>query len=461
MIQRLTGRLSQFRIPVLCCVLASIVAPAGAQLSLDLSTTRAQYLVDEFLYVTITMTNVGSTDTPFTRFLQPDVGIVTFEIMTPDGQTHAYEPRGRASLSKGAPERSILWLAPGGHYTASVDLSYEMSRVPGKAAATYLGDAGVVKALPWEELRPTMVLSAPGEYSIRACYVIPAGWPLEPITLWSDELHVSVTEPTGQDLVAYSVIQMSPYDEDREEPWNAAAEEAEYYERMIRDYPTSIYARYACWSLGSIRGLAGSHYLRGTPEASGLIEDSVDLFLSVARDTGQEPFGLRATEAAAKALAAIGCNTEAQALLGDAFVWPTTTDSDRTRLLASMDHIETGYFRRSWGTASGSAGTQPLLPLRAFATALGYSVDWAATSNTATVSSRRVKAGIRPGRNDMTVNGVRLVGIRASLQDGRILVSPSVIATLMAAHYGKGMESAFPPQMIARAENGEQSRALP
>jgi hypothetical protein len=52
----------------------------------------------------------------------------------------------------------------------------------------------------------------------------------------------------------------------------------------------------------------------------------------------------------------------------------------------------------------------------------------------------------------MLVNSVRLVGVRTSLKDGRTMVSPSVIATLMAEHYGKGMAKAFSPRMIAQAQ---------
>jgi len=445
------SRLWQFRVLLLCCLLGSAVVPASAQLALGMSTTRTQYLTDEFLYVTITLENVGTQDVPFTRLLDPAVGIVSFEIMTPDGQSYSYEPRGRAALSQGAPERSILWLAPGGRYTNSVDLSYELRRVPGKATGMYEAD-GVIKPLPGpDEVRPAMLLSAPGEYSIRACYAVPEGWPLDPVTLWSNELHVSVVEPTGTDLGAYNVILTSPYGEGREEPWNVAAEEAEYYEQVIRDYPTSIYAIYARRSLASIHSSAGSHALRGRPEALERFRSAAALFVSAAQQAGQTPLGMRVTEAAAKNLARLGRNAEAQALLEDAFIWPTTTDSDRTRLLAWMQHIETGYFQREAGAVPMGATTQLSLPLRSFARALGFSVGWVPDTKSAVISTSKVTASIQPGHDYIMVNGTRRVGVRAALEEDRLRVSPSVIATLMAEHYGKGMANAF-PTLIAKTE---------
>jgi hypothetical protein len=450
MIWTSANRLSQFCV-LCCCLLGWAFAPVSAELSLELDSTRTQYLVDECFYVTTTLTNVGFGDAPLTILLDPEVGVVTLEIVTPDGRTHTYRPRGAAEVGLKGIQDSIMWLAPGGQYTSSVNLTYELTRVAGQTGGMYESD-GVPKPLPVPaKARPAPVLSTLGEYSIRVCYAIPQSWPIDPVTLWSNELRVSVAEPTGMDRAAYNVIQTSPYGEDREEPWNAAAEEAEYYAQVIHDYPTSVYATYARWSLGSIFGLAGSHYLRGKPEAPGLIEDSADLFLAVARDAGQGPFGLRATEAAAKGLAKLGRSAQAQALLEDAFTWPTTTDSDRTRLLAWMDQIETGYFQRSAGLgADSAAATQLSLPLRQFAKALSFSVGWVAASNTATVSSPRMKASLRPDEDGMMVNGIRRIGVRTSLKDGRTLVSPSVIATLMAEHWGKGMANAFPPHMVAQ-----------
>jgi len=453
MIRTSANRLSQFCV-LCCCLLGWALAPASAELSLALGSTRSQYLVDEYFYVTITLTNVGCRDAPFTILLDPQVGVVTFEIVTPDGRTHTYRPRGAAEVGLKGIQDSIMWLAPAGQYTNCVDLSYEMRWVPGEAAGFYDVD-GVLKPLPGPaRLLTATVLSAPGEYSIRACYAIPQNWPLDPVTLWSNELRISVADPTGVDLPAHQVIESGPRTGDQG-IWNAHQEQEECYEQVIRDYPQSTYALYARWALGSIRGLAGSHYLRGKPEAPGLIEDSADLFLAVARDAGQAPFGLRATEAAAKGLAKLGRSAEAQALLEDAFIWPATTDSDRTRLLAWMDHIETGYFQRSAGLgADSAAATQLSLPLRQFAKALGFSVSWVAASNTATVSSPRMKASLRPDEDDMMVNGVRRIGVRTSLKDGRTLVSPSVIATLMAEHWGKGMANAFPPHMVAQVAPG-------
>ena len=140
----------------------------------------------------------------------------------------------------------------------------------------------------------------------------------------------------------------------------------------------------------------------------------------------------------------------AQDLLEQSFLSPAATDYDRLEALSWMDHVESGEFERSGGLFVESQGVKLSLPLRALAKALGFSVGWVAASNTATISSPRMKASLRPDEDDMMVNGVRRIGVRTSLKDGRTLVSPSVIATLMAEHYGKGMADAFPPHMVAQ-----------
>lgn len=450
-------RLSVGLLCVLCiAVLGSLsgaAEPAEAGLALTLDTQRTEYLLDEMFYVTLTLTNTGFQDEAFTRLLSPEFGVVTFEITTPDGQTHTFHPQGSGTLSREGVRDSVMWLPPRDRYSASVDLTYEMELSQGTPAEQRLSN-GEDKPLPGPpEPRPATLLSAPGRYSIRACYLVPPNWPLEETVLWSNALKVFVAEPEGANLAAHKILRAGPGAEDRG-IWNAFPEAAETYERVLDERPGSVYATYARWSLASVRDLAGIHDQRGTAQARGLIESAADLFLSAAKDAGHTPFGLRATEAAAKVLARLGRSGEAASLVEDAFLWPTTTDGDRVRLLRLMNHIETGYFQQASGLSGDEQTAQLRLPLRRFAEALGFSAGWDAGRRLVTLSSSKVNASFRLGGNSMVVNGRRRAGVRTSLQDGHAYVSPSVIATLMADHYGRGVATALEP-MIAAVPAGE------
>jgi hypothetical protein len=206
---------------------------------------------------------------------------------------------------------------------------------------------------------------------------------------------------------------------------------------MLRGHPTSAYATYARWSLGSVHSFAAIESLRGKPEAIGALESAADLFLSVAKDAGQSPFGLRATEAAAKVLAMLGRPREAQALLEDAFSWPITADNDKARLLAWMDHIETGYFQREASVVPVS-GTMPVIvPLQQFAQAIGFSVQWDAEKGEARMTAPGVEAVLHAGDDGMVVNGTRQGPIVSELRSGEPFVSPSAIRLLMDAKYAR------------------------
>jgi hypothetical protein len=388
-----------------CFLLLAGIA-AAADLQLLLTSPKNQYLPDEPLFVTVTLSNVAIAEVAALRLLDPGDGVVSFQITAPGEERHNYCPWVRSAWTLDGLAETAIYLNPGAQYSASVDLTYEMR------------DGG----------RPT-VLSQPGEYVIVASYAMPEGWPADRLAAWSNELRLLVTEPRGIDRAAYDLLQSGARTHD-DGPWTLKEEQADCYETLLAKFPDSRYALPTLYYLAQLYDFKGTQILRGTPEAVEYLEEAAALYLSVAAAAVGGPPGLRATRAAARCFAKLGDVAAAQALLEEAFLSPAATDDDRVKALSRLGYLEEGGFERVSGIASA---TTPLaLPLRRLAEALGFSLDWASPTKTVTVSSSRLRSTIRPLEDSVMVNGLRRIGVRTSLKDGRTLVSPSVIATLMA-----------------------------
>jgi tetratricopeptide (TPR) repeat protein len=357
--------------------------------------------------------------------LDPSMGLLTFEIGAPDGTVRAYRPQGQATLAAEGIAESVIWLVPGGDYDAAVDLTYEMRG--GK---------------------PATVLSQPGEYRLRARYSIPKDWPAGPLSLSSDEVPITVGQPQGVDAEAHAALYdcALPYDL---RPWNAAKQQQESYERVLRDYPESAYALYARFSLGDILNFDGVHRMRGTPAGASSLERAAVLYRDAAEEDGDTPFGLYALRVAARCFAQLGDSTTAQDLLERSFLSPAATADDRVWALTFMDHVQTGVFRRGSGYGPATPTARLQVPLRRFADALGFRVDWDSSRRAVTASGARAKAVFRPDKGAIVINGAPRKGLWTSLAQGQTLVSPSVIATLMAEQYGTGMAKALAPLLAA------------
>ncbi len=284
---------------------------------------------------------------------------------------------------------------------------------------------------------------------IVASYAMPEGWPADPLAARSNEVRLVVTEPEGIDRAAYDLLQSGAQTHD-DGPWTLKEEQADCYETLLGKFPDSRYALPTLYYLAQLYDFKGTQTLRGSPEAVGYLQEATALYLNVAEAAAGTPPGLRAKRLAARCFAKLGDVATAQALLEEAFLSPAATDDDRTRALAWLGYLEEKGFERVSGIVSATA---PLaLPLRRFAEAVGFSVDWASATKTVVVSSSKVRSTFRAGDQSILLNGTprTRTGLRTSLKDGRIYVSPSVIATLMAEKYGQGIANAF-PNLIAKA----------
>ncbi len=421
----------------LCCLLALMAGPGAAQVVLELDAEKTEFLVDEPIFVTVAVRNVADVDVPILRLLEPGSGVLRFEIVAPGEEPRAYRPCAEASFTQEALEESVIWLAPGEAYSAAADLTEELREVPGRT-----------------EWQVAILLSVPGEYGIRASYCIPEDWPTGPLAVWSNEVYLLVSEPEGVDLAAHEILQAGS-ETGEKTLWNASSGQALYYEAVLGEYPESQYAIYARLFLGGTRHLDGVWRMRGTTEGVAALEAAATLYLTAAEQARDTPFGVRATMGAAMCSANLGDVVSAEALLEEVFLSPAATDADRVQVLLWLDRLESGSFERAAGLTCASTSPEPAVPLRSFAEALGFSVDWGSTTKTVAVSGRKLHSTISPGQNVMLVNGTPRTGVRTRLRDARTEVSPSVIATLMAEHYGKGMATAF-PQRIAKAPGATQ-----
>lgn len=406
-------------VAVLLCAAAVLgAAPARGELALQISTDKTQYLVDEPLYVTVTVRNVGKQDTQIVRLFHPG-DLLSFEIVPPDGKPYEYAPWVAFSMLPGGFERAAGRLLPGEQYSAAVDLTYDGTR--------------------------GTVLSRAGPYTIRGRYAIRDGLPGGPVDARSDELRLTVKEPEGVDRAAHDVLRKGARTHDRG-PWNAAAEQRACYERALREFPRSRYAPYVRFYLAQVYDCDGTfsfRNLRGTKKGEALIRRAAGLFLVVAKEASGTPLGAEAIRLAASRFAGVGDVARAQALFEEAFTSPRATDEDRLEVLSSLGHLESGLYQHESGLAPEMKITRLRLPLRRFAEAMGLSVAWDPKTKSLRLRGPKVQAGLKPGEYSMYISGGFRTDVTVSVKDGRTLVSRSVIAALMAAQQGKDASRQF------------------
>jgi len=381
-------------------------------LTLELRADKTRYLLDEPLLVTVVFDNRGTEDAPLIVVPAPVIGILDLEITAPGEQAHRGPAIAPGDFGPGRFVRPDVQVRPGGQYSTGM----------------YLRD------LAGGERRP--LRSRPGEYVIRAHYATPERWEGEPVELWSDPLRLAVTEPEGVDRRAYAVLQKGAQATDGK-IWGVGAERKEYYEQVLREYPESGYACYARHYLASRYSYEGSSRRRGTPEGAAALRRSAALRLAVAEEAGDTAFGVSAALGAGRTLATVGDTARAQAALEMAFTSPAATDEVRRQALSHLRDVESGYLHHASRLAAKQIRTPLALRLDRFAQALGLSVGWDQQTKTVTVSGPKVMAVLQPGEDHMVVNGKRVEGVRVSVKDGQVVVSPSVIGPLMAAQLGR------------------------
>jgi hypothetical protein len=399
--------------------------PAGADLSLELTSPKPHYLLDEPLFVTATVRNVGDSDAHILRLLDLALARLTLDIAPPGERARRYRPWVTGDIGLRGLAALLLHLRPGDKYGAALDITCE-----GRMATT--------------------TLSRPGKYVIRATYAIPEDWPGGPVALHSNELSVVVAEPGGTDRAAYDLLQDAPQAEERG-PWNAYREQASCYEALLRDFPESGYAIYARFYLAQVyEGRAHADARRSPPDAAADIRRAAGLYASVAEEAIDAPLGVYAKRLAGRCFAAVRDNAAAQALFEEAFLAPAATEADRLEVVGWLSHVQNGIFLEALRLPPRGPPSDLRLPLRAFARVLGLSVERDAAANTVTVSGPGVQCTMRPGADDMVLNGTQRTRVTISVKDGRVLVSGSVIAALMEAQgcWGRGMGKMFLPREV-------------
>jgi hypothetical protein len=307
-------------------------APCRAELDLSVSLPRTQYLLDEPVFVKITLANTGGQKASALRSLDPSFGILHFEICGPGEEVFRdYRPLMQATLLKDNLENLAIELAPAGRYDETVDMTYEMR---GPRAQTLLSQAG--------------------EYILRARYDIPGDWPSGPKSLISNEVKLTAAEPEGNDALARQLLYdcKLPFEL---RPWNAFKHQQASYEKVLKEYPESRYANPVRFHLAQVYEFQGEQALRGTSEGKQMLAKAAALQLAVSQTAGDTPLGLTAKRLAARAYAKIGDAAKAQELLQQVSVADAATQGDKLIVESWLGHVKSGEFEQ----AGGQAKAQP------------------------------------------------------------------------------------------------------
>jgi len=403
--------------PVVALVMSSLAfalatLPAAADLALEVSAPKTDYLLFEPLFVTVTLTNTGPEEVRLPVVLDTAMQLLSFEITAPGEPPHPYRPWVVGDFGPDGPAQALMTLGAGERYSADADLTYEM---------------GEDDALT--------VLNRPGEYRIRAFYSVPAQWPKGPLTVSSDKVRLVVSQPQGANRAAFDILTKVP--RHGFWPWSIRTQAAPYYRRIRHRYPQSAYAPYASYYLAQLYHSDGTDRMRGTREGRSHFEAAPRLHLSAADRVGDTPFGLHARMWAGRVLGQLGSVQKAQQCFEDVFLSPHAADDMRIEILSSMTSTETDILLRYPGHEGIARSAVVYLPLEVSAQALGFSVTWDEKRESATVTGPRVSMTVVPSESAVTINGDKLAHARATVKNGAVFVSPSAIRTMMLAHRGR------------------------
>jgi len=413
-----------------CTVLATITA-VYANVVLELATPKAHYLAGEPLFMVLTLRNTGTDDAVFVRSFDLWTTRLAFDITLPSGQHYRYESPLTATAK------------------------------PGNTAGTYLGARETYTfpfELTWQRGKKDLacLLSQPGDYMIRASYTMPG----EPKTvLRSNEHHILVKDPQGIDRVVYDLLRQVPR-VDEENLWmtskGADLQAIECYNMILREYPDSGYAPHVAFFLASLHEFR--HKMKEGEKGVDEIGRSAQLFILASEKLHSSPLKSMALESAGRCLALVNNSTQAWRLFEAALTDPTATDEDRIRMLLSMEHPP-DEFDHNGSDAASAVLAELGLRLRPVAEALGFKVGWDNRTKTIVIDGSRLHGTLQVDKAAATLNGVAHANIAASVIDGEVMVSPSLVRALLVAQRSKSGHSTPESSPTGeRADRKERSR---
>lgn len=365
-----------------------IAGTARAELVMELSTPKTQYVQHEPFWVVLAFMNTGTEEEKLVRSFDPAYDEMIVYITRPDGKRSPYDSpvkAARVPVSDWTP--MTVCLAPGEKFTAGLDLSRESRRD---------------------------TLSRAGEYRIRVVYEMPGD---DSITFESNECRLIVGEPRGVDRKVYDLLKAIPR-YNRESLWSVEPESRELqqktFQRILHRYPDSAYVPYVRLALAGHYSTLGYEW----PDESQRPEwarRSGEQYRLAADTLADSPLGAEAYSWAVRNYRRgqdrAGCRKAFEAELACRGM----TDEQRRWRLAFL------YTDMQAWQVPVNDPKDVRVPLRPVAESMGFKVAWNPNEKTADVSNARVNITVRP--EDMS--------------EGRMMVPLKALAPLVADRYGR------------------------
>lgn len=372
----------------ICSLILITAVSAQSNLQLELKADKTAYIVNEPLYVKVAAKNIGKSDAQvYIPLLDPETSGIVFEITRQGEKPFTWDPVVHADWIE-TPEQAIH-LAPQESYSNTIDLTTTRPDTPRGARVP--------------------LLSKPGSYKIR-CY--------GRRYLDSNEITLTVSEPTGTDLDALNLLKK---DEQAEQHRSSLWDQNGRLRELIKLYPNSKYAPYARYFL------AQEH--KGPTlwcaESRKEWQESVQLLRVAANELDETTLGRYSLRMAGKTSAKLLNFADSINFLQQAFNAPGSSSTDRETALQWLGLTQ----------KLTSKDTLMSLPVEEVAAAYGLKVESDPATRRVIITGSHVKMELAPNTLTYVINGVKKESHYIEGPLGHYSISIPMIADLLRAHY--------------------------
>jgi len=205
-------------------------------------------------------------------------------------------------------------------------------------------------------------------------------------------------------------------------------------------YPQSKYTAYIRYYLAQALETYATDFAKDKQEITSYMERAITNYETVAESLEDLPLGTYARQIAGRCYAILGKFNIAEEKFAAAFCSLQSSTEDQLEILSWARDPYSFYKENKIASFDNVPYIKQMLSLKKYANALGYDLVIDDKTKDSSLVKGTYKWTIRFSDDPLPICGHLYTDMKVELVDSNFIVSPQVIAMLMAERYGKGME---------------------